>query len=64
MYVVPIAAPQPPALPLVGGTIILLPSPLIAIPYDIGQEFPTDPLRLLMAWSSGYWQVTGIYNGK
>jgi hypothetical protein len=59
-YAVPIAAPQPGP----NGTTLILNNPSLGIPYDIGTEFPTDPLRLLIAWVSGYWTVTSIYNGK
>jgi hypothetical protein len=59
-YAVPIAAPQSPP----SGFYVILKTPSLGIPYDIGQEFPNDPLRLLLAWSSGYWQVVSIYNGQ
>jgi hypothetical protein len=64
MYQVPILQPQPQTPSGNPGMILLRTSPLVAIPYDIGQEFPTDPLRLLLAWSNGYWQVVGTYNGQ
>lgn len=64
MYLVPILAPQPQGLNGQPGVVPLNPTCTVGIPYDIGQEFPTDPLRLLLAWSSCDWQYVGTYNGK
>jgi len=57
-YLVPIAAAAVPA------PILLTPSPAEGTPYDTGQEYPADPLRLMLAWVQGYWQVVATYNGK
>jgi hypothetical protein len=61
MYAVPIAVP--PLAPN-GGSTILSSTPTVEIPYDVGQEFPADPLRLMIAWANGYWVAVGVYNGK
>jgi hypothetical protein len=64
MYRVPILQPQPFTPSGNPGVILLLPSPLIGSTYDVGQEFPNDPLRLWLAWANCQWQVVGTYNGK
>lgn len=60
-YAVPIAAPQLQG----GGSAFILPAPNSnPIPYDISQEFPTDPFRLMLAWANCFWKQTSVYNGK
>lgn len=60
-FQVPVAAP--PIIPN-GGSALLTNSCTVTVPYDIGQEFPTDPLRLFLAWVNIQWKVVGVYNGK
>lgn len=66
MYQVPIASP-----PLVivsgntsGGNALLKPSPTVGLTYDVGQEFPADPVRQAIAWANCNWVAVGTYNGK
>lgn len=61
MYDVPVATP---ALTSNGGVTILVPSPTVGLTYDVGGEYPADPLRLMIAWANAFWKVTSTYNGK
>jgi len=42
----------------------LSPTPTVGIVYDVTTEYPSDPLRLWVAWANCLWVVVGVYNGK
>lgn len=42
----------------------LSPTPTVGISYNVGTEYPADPLRMLVAWANCFWKVTGVYNGR